>query len=233
MVLLFSLLVYLFPQQTGAPARGKTLVVSKLATGENAFTSILSAIRAARSGDVVELADESWEENVDITAKIHTAGITLRAAPGKKVIWTFKPGQEKKPLLMLSGARDFTLNGEGITLDGKGKMSQLVLLTGVCPGLTISQLQLKGYQEHGVKIMNCAGQENKNVRLSHLWPDQSAPEKSFAIYLDANSQVSPNQNNFIDLSACLAPNFSSAKFLGRKDANVVGTQVTTPPDSPW
>ena len=53
--------------------------------------------------------------------------VTLKAAPGKKVLWTWRKGADLRPVLSLTKAPGFHLDGQGITLDGQGKTPTLVL----------------------------------------------------------------------------------------------------------
>ncbi len=211
-----------------APER-RPLVVTKHRSGERIYSSVAGALRAAINGDVIELADETWEENVHITAAhLKAAGVTLKAAPGKNVVWKCKPGSEDTPVLKIHGVRSFIFDGDRITLDGQGKMPVLMLITGKCPGVDIHDLHLRGYLDHGIKILNAAGEESKYLRIGKLYSDAPLAEKGAVVYLDAHPGSEPRVDDYLDLAHCLVPGMAPHLSLSRSGDSATGNHINLP-----
>lgn len=230
-VLLWSIFLHL-SSQTGSTDK-KPLVVNRKGGGDGSFSSIKLALSKARSGDIIELWDEVYEENVVVTPQMGATDVTLRAAPGKAVLWTCKKNEENKPLLTLNKARSFNLIGNGITMDGQGKMSNLVLIFSHCPDLNIEGLQVKGFSQHAVKIMNCVGEEKHYVQLEHLKVEPSVRDNVSLVYFDANSEIKPGVNDYIDLSRLVYPGMSLKQPITRKTPKVTGEAIKLPTGFSW
>src|SRR5262249_10751400 len=129
---------------TGRPA----LEVSK-DPDRRAYRSIREALAHAHAGDVIELADTRHVETVIVDPSRPTA-VTIQAKPGTTVVWSPSLKDPDQPLLFLSGARGFKLNGKGITLDGtiddKTRVKTLVSLQLYSPGLVLEDAQLRGFE---------------------------------------------------------------------------------------
>jgi serine/threonine protein kinase len=225
----------LFFNWFGRPANERRpLVVTKQRTGERVFPTLVSAVRAAEPGDVIELADEQLEENVQITAAhMKSASIILRAAPGKKVVWTGKKGSEDRPLLHLHSVKGFLLEGENITLDGQDRTNNLLLISGQCPGLEIRDLKFKSYTDHAIKIMNCAGDEGKYVRITKPQAEPPLKKESPVVYLGATAGVIPARDDYLDLRDCLFPSMTAKQSLGRLNDKILGDNLKLPPGFSW
>jgi hypothetical protein len=207
----------------------RALLVNRQGTADNSYLTLAQAMKAAIAGDVIELTDEEMEENVVLTGQhLKSSGVTLRAAPGKSIIWTSKKGKEAEPLLALSDLKGFVLDGDRIIFDGKGKMSHLILVSLRCPGLEIRNVTLKGYGDAAVKIMNCAGADGKPIRLANLQADLPAAKEGAVVYLDATPGIFPDHVDFLDLRNCLATGLPG-QLIKRKSANVTGSHVDGPP----
>src|SRR5262249_17410338 len=109
-------LVLMFRPRGDVVATRQPLQVTKQG-GAGQHKSIQQAMRAAIKGDVIELLDESYEENVQVDPdRGGSPEVTLRAAADKQVKWT--SAKKDVPLLRLRNARGFKLDGKGITMDG-------------------------------------------------------------------------------------------------------------------
>jgi hypothetical protein len=124
-----------------------------------------SVLRTARDGDRIVLqSDITQEVDLLVTKK----DLTIEAEPGKTIVWRcpakLQPTDNK--LLLVSGVGGLRL--KGITLDGEGRLDNLVVLVGECPGTRLEELHLRGYRKHGILITNCSGTSNRPVVLADL-----------------------------------------------------------------
>jgi serine/threonine protein kinase len=210
------------------PAR-RALLVGRQGAGENPYPTLAQAMKAAVAGDVIELTDEEMEDNVVLTGQqLKSSAVTLRAAPGKSIIWTSKKGKEAEPLLALSDLKGFILDGDRISFDGKGKMSHLILVSLRCSGLEVRNVTLKGYTDYGIKIMNSTGAEGRPIRLTSLRADLPVSKDGAVVYLDATPGISPDHVDYLDLRDCLVAGLPD-HLIKRKSDKVTGSHVDGPP----
>jgi hypothetical protein len=186
------------PKDPPAPPVRLPLQVSREG-GKSKYPTIQQALREAKAGDVIELWDEKHQENVTVAPTLGATFLTLRAAPGRQITWVAK--DERRPLLTLSNADGFKLEGKGITLDGQDRVQDLAELTLFCPGLTVQDLGLRGFTRHAIRIMNCQGESTRRVRLANLQIELTGKhENRAAVFLDASKDiVRPAMNDCIDI----------------------------------
>lgn len=208
------------------------LVVTRQPGKNNSYRTIGQALRNAQKGDVIELQDEVHEENliVDPASNMETE-VTLQAAPGKAILWSPTGKDQAAYLIYLYKARNFRLNGKGITLDGRmkagGQLRDLVFITSQCSGLTLEGIRLQDFTRSAVTIMNSMGTREAPIRLLDLHVVAAAKTTPLAgIYLDANPKMQPAYNDFLEIDP-------SSEFLGldperqvkRKDDSAVGNNI--------
>jgi hypothetical protein len=155
--------------------------------GPGAFPSLKEALRTAASGDRILLDAELEEADVTITSK--TANLTVEAA-GPRVAWRCPSGARPgDKLLTVVGASGFHL--KGVTLDGFGKAKTLVQLQNKCPGLTLEDVEFRGYTDSAVYVWNCDGEDGAPVTLRDLRFSAGADNPA-AIYFDfRNTLLTP------------------------------------------
>jgi serine/threonine protein kinase len=129
--------------------------------GDGTFKTLRDALRRAGPGDHIVVSDEVIEEPVDV---LNAKGVTIEAEPGMKVLWQLSktPGKAKQ-LLTLSGTEGLHLTG--FVFDGDERVDQILLLTGECAGLTLENLELRGFNEAALLVMNCTGKKDQPVSL--------------------------------------------------------------------
>jgi hypothetical protein len=155
------------PPPAPSAADGATLVVSQ--SGKpGTFATVREALRQAKPGDRVEVRDDTWQEALEL-ADGAGSGVRLagRAPSGKPVLWRALPGHpEDRPLVQVSGVGGLHLSG--FTLDGQGRLKDLVSLTGPCPDLTLEDVTLQGFEQSAVALHRCRGEEGRPVVLRRV-----------------------------------------------------------------
>jgi len=199
---------YYSPREKTPEPTPLKLEVSKDPTRKKAFSSIQSALKNAEIGSVIELWDETHEENVVFDgSKGGRTSITLQAAPGKKVVWKSARPDPEMPILRLIKTPDFKLKGSEIIFDGAldkdRSIKDLVTITSDCAGLLVEDLQMRSFTNSAILVMNAAGTATRPIRLERLWTFTQPFEKPrAAIYFDANPKVTPPLNEHIDIRDC-------------------------------
>jgi len=206
-----GILVYVQPAPPPpAPVR-EPLIVTKDDTKPKTFRSIEHAIRSAKPGAVIQLADEVHRENLTILST-STKDIVIQAAPGKEVKWTaLMQNDPGSPLIFLNASSNLRIQGKGITLDGTlnggKKTNNLIHIAMDSPGVVLEDLKLTNFANAGVLITNAAGTQDRPIKLVRLEAVGSG-ETMAGIYLDANKDVRPLVNDYIEVI--------DAKFDGMK-----------------
>lgn len=215
------------PEPTKLP-----LKVSRTATGDGIFRTIQSALDAGKAGDVIELWDERYEENVRVDPTKAQTALTLRAAPGKQIVWTFPKGKADQPVLSLLNAQNFKLEGERIQLDGQGQSTRLVLISYKCSGLVVKNLQVKGFKDYAVLIHSASG-EGDPVKIQGLKVIGPTSDSKAVIWFDANPKSAFPFNDFIQIKDCHFGEMSLGQAIQRTDNTVTGSNLILPPGFQW
>src|SRR4029077_5062524 len=74
--------------------------------------------------------------------------------------------EQKNAFIELFRTEDLHL--KGFTLDGDNRVDDLVALFGHCPGLTMEDIDCRGFKRSAVNIPHCSGQSNRPVSLIGL-----------------------------------------------------------------
>jgi serine/threonine protein kinase len=221
------------PPGKSGPAK---LEVSRDPNRRNTYTSIQAAARNADFGAVIELWDDTYEENVVIErGPNQRTNLTLQAAAGKEIIWRPARNDAKQPILTLRKAVEFTLKGKGITFDGtladkKRKVNDLIEISFESPGLVVEDAHFKNFARSAVFVINGAGSTGQPIKL-HRLTSESADNTRAAIYFDANPNVLPPINDHIEIEDCVFLGHDPAKaiqFKDNKDKSVFGNNVRWP-----
>jgi serine/threonine protein kinase len=133
-----------------------------------AFASVREALAHARPGDRVQIAEETWEESLELAGDLGREVVVEGAAPGDKpVVWRApRSHRDESPLVSASCVGGLMLRK--LTLDGQDRVQELVALAGPCPGLTLEDVQLVGFRRAAVRFSDCAGGEGRPVTLQRL-----------------------------------------------------------------
>jgi serine/threonine protein kinase len=216
----------------GGPAK---LEVSRDPTKKK-YLSIQKALNEAETGSVIELWDETYDENVVLEGGPgQRTNITLQAAPGKEIVWRSVRNDPKTPILKLRKAEDFTLKGQGITFDGeladkKRRVDHLVEITGLSPGLVVEEVNFKNYARSALFVINGAGASNTPIKLRRLIIEPGE-KGSAAIQFQANLEMRPMLNEHIEIDDCDFRGVDINKaiqFTPTKDNPILGGNVRWP-----
>jgi hypothetical protein len=172
-----------------------TLYVS-LKGKDGAFRTVREAVRKSKPGYRIVVLDGPIEEDyLNLASSLGVPkDLTLETEPGATVEWKLKRSVEKPPttLVTLSHLDGFTLRG--FTFDGVGRVKDLLMITGACPGLTIEDVKLRNFERNGVYIANCQGTSERPVTIRTVQISVAKPvEAGFAF--DINPSIKDMRAN--------------------------------------
>jgi serine/threonine protein kinase len=131
------------------------LIVSR--SGEGAYKTVHDALVRARSGDRIVVQEPSIEEALLLDDAVSAKGVTIEGdSAGKHVVWRAPAQLAGDRFLVL--ANQAGLHIKGFTIDGDNRVPDLIVVTGRCPGLTLEDVQLQGFQHSGVTLWDCSGE---------------------------------------------------------------------------
>lgn len=181
-------------KETGELATERQLFVSRSGQ-ENAMRSVSEAIRMAQDKDHIIVLDDI-EEQLELTGS--KKELVIEAKPGKSIVWRF-PRSEASGIVLNNVAN---LRIRGFTFDGGNFVDQILLLIGHCPGLTLEEVHLRGFRNHGIVVVNCAGGKHQPVALLRV-RTSTAVNKDAAIAFIANPKVGgPKVNEHFIIKDC-------------------------------
>jgi eukaryotic-like serine/threonine-protein kinase len=198
------------------------------------FTTIQAALRGAEIGSVIELWDETYDENVVVEAGANLrTSITLQAASGKEIVWRSARNDPADPILKIRKGADFKLKGKGIIFDGqladkRRSVNHLVTITGDCTGLNFQDAAFKNYARSAVFVINGAGSESNPIKLHRLVIDPGE-KGSAAIEFDAIPKMLPPLNDHIVIEDCDFRGVANPiQFKATMDNPILGGNVAWP-----
>ncbi len=156
-----------------APGGRQPLVVTRTRTHPsykkaNWSESVRDAIHRAQPGDRILLLDTSHEEPLELdgNAKSIARNITVESGhpSGKATTWRVKEGAAT--ILSFAGVAGVTF--KNIEFDGEGQVDNLVTINGRCPGLTLEDVQLRGFRRAAVVLTNGSGTGQEPIGLRRL-----------------------------------------------------------------
>jgi serine/threonine protein kinase len=181
---------------TAAVRKPETLLVNRAG---GPFTRLEDALRRAKAGDSIVIQDAAIEETVRVGGNF-PRGVTIEGGDNKTVVWRAPPGVlDTDSLLTVDGVPDLQLRN--VTLDGGDRQQKLILLIGHCPGLTLENLELRGFKRCAVMVMNCEGEADRPVVLSRLHT-LVAQQADAALLFDANPKLLTRTNQFFRIQDC-------------------------------
>ena len=176
-------------QASSTPGRQPDILIVSSSCDKGSFPSIAAALQRARAGDRIIVQAETWEEIVQLRGENGLGnGVQIegRGPDGKPVLWRAPTGRDdSQPLLKIAGVSG--LQVRGFTFDGQERVRELIVLAGACPGLTLEDSHLTGFQQSGVTLRNCTGEANRPVTLQRLRivPNRVAAS---ALYFDSRGE---------------------------------------------
>jgi serine/threonine protein kinase len=148
------------------PAEKLTHFVSAVKPGMH--KTIADAVKIAQTGDVIQVIDEVWEEDLPLTVSLVLAKeLTIRGQQlnGQPVYWQPPPGHLPNRSLV-SMAELTNLRFTGFIFDGKNEVKTLVSITGQSTGSSFEQCQFLNYAETGLRLNQCAGSDESPMTVS-------------------------------------------------------------------
>ena len=144
----------------------RRLVVSK-SPGENSFTTLANALRAASPGDTVVIAIERVAEPVIRFDRKKDLTLESGLPDGKAAVVEYAgSGGIGSALLDLVNVE--TVKIRNLEFDGKGLAETGVVVSGTCPGLTLEGVSVRGVKKTGIHLHNVAGTDGKPVTLDRF-----------------------------------------------------------------
>jgi hypothetical protein len=129
-----------------------------------AYTTIQEALNHASAHDHIHLMTNISEGNVNIPQK---ENLVIESAPGQMATWKFPAGlSDSDKMLAVVSVTGFEL--KHVTLDGSQKAKSLITLYGSCPGLKLTDLELRYFKDYGVSVIGCDGTPTQPVDLFNL-----------------------------------------------------------------
>jgi hypothetical protein len=138
-----------------------------LPTGAKVYSSINEALGSCGAGAIVRILDqEVYEEQIlhgrrsGSNSSVQIKIIAEKGPDGKTATLRLpKDAARGSPLVHLEGAEGFSIIG--MTLDGDGRSDDLVLISGNCPGATLDDCRLQGFQHAAIRIAKCEGKDEE------------------------------------------------------------------------
>jgi serine/threonine protein kinase len=193
------------PPVSDNPPPPNVLYVSRSGK-DGAHTNLTTAFRAARTRTHIIVRDGPLEEDIRILdSRLGAAkDVTLEGEQGANVVWRLRKNlPPQSTLLTLSNLDGFTLRG--FTFDGEGRVRDLLVLTGLCPGLKLEDLKLQNFQHAAVSILNCKGKEERPIIINQVQISSTGqPEAGVFFDISKTNQGAPVNgigiNTFITIS---------------------------------
>jgi serine/threonine protein kinase len=181
-----------------APATAPPPLLVSHSGQENAFRSVGDAIRKAKDKDHILVLD-NVEEQLELTDS--KKDLVIETPPGKAIVWRFpRTIASGKELLWLNGVGHLRI--KGFTLDGRNLVDQVVRITGHCPGLTLEDVQLRGFRYFGILLANCAGRSDEPVSLVRLQAPTTDKKEAALAFVASPTVSSPRINQHIIVNDC-------------------------------
>jgi hypothetical protein len=163
-----------------------------------AAESLRNRLVSAKSGDIIEVFDDVAASDIN-TGISNAKNLTIQGHAGRSVTWRCPESGTK--LLTLNAAAGMTLRN--ITFDGGGKLDSLVTLFGESPGLTVDNVQFRGFRRFGVQIINCAGSPQQPVTIADSRFTTTSADQT-AVYFDLLPNVRGiDKNRNVTIRGCV------------------------------
>jgi hypothetical protein len=183
------------PKDTG---ERPPLIVSRA----KGFPSVNSALKNARPGDRILIAEEEVKEFLTLRDGKLGWDVTIEPEEGRKVTW-YLPDNAKAEdhFVWLTSVQRLRLRK--INFDGRFKADEIVLMSGKCPGLTLDECTFQQFKKSAILVNNCEGDSAQPVTLRGLEILSSTNQQAeAALVFDVNPAVFPKINQYIVLRDC-------------------------------
>jgi serine/threonine protein kinase len=210
-----------------SPHAPQTFLVTTSTEKPHSFSTIREALKQARPGDHILVQKESHEEQLLLEDGRWGNGVTIegQGPDGARVIWRIPKDLKSKRPRFIELAKTENLRLRGFTLDGDGRVEDLVVLFGHCPGLTLEDLRFQGFSHCAVNVFHCAGKAENPVSLAGLRaivpgsPGKAAsgPSSEAALIFSYRDNIlNPKENQFVRVQDCVfaGPYRSAVQLTG-------------------
>jgi serine/threonine protein kinase len=137
-----------------------------LVVGPAGSATLAEALARAKPGDRILVTAGKLDE----AAVFNNAakGVTIEAWPvGRVVPWTVPANHVSgKPLVQISNVDGFRL--KGFDFDGRQQADVILGVVGVCPGLSLESLTVRGFRLAGVEFAGASGVADRPIRLDAI-----------------------------------------------------------------
>jgi serine/threonine protein kinase len=192
----------------------QTFLVTAQTEKPNSFFTIREALKQARPGDRILVQKDTHEEQLLLEEGRWGNGVTIegQAPNGTRVVWRIPKDVKDKRTRFIDLSKTEDLHLKGFTLDGEGRVEDLVVLFGHCPGLTLEDIHFQGFKRCAVNVFHCAGKPEKPVSfvgLRAVAPGErgatapGANPEAALIFSFRDNILDPKENQYIHVQDCL------------------------------
>lgn len=194
------------------PAQTLTHYVSAIKPGMH--KKISEALKIAQTGDVIQVIDEVWEEDLRLSVSTVSAKeltILGQQLGGQPVYWQPPPGHSpNRTLISMAEMSNIQING--FIFDGKSQVKTLVSVTGQSTASGFELCQFLNYTESGLRFNQCAGSEASPFKVNKCF-FQSKVNETVAVRLESEDGVS-NRHIRVKDSLMRGPGLAVVKVVG-------------------
>jgi hypothetical protein len=193
-------------------------VRSQKPNGPDEFVTIKDALVRARPGDRIVVQEMVHEEHLTIEDYRGGKGVIIEGEGpgGTPVVWRMPKNSKENALLELHNTEG--LRVKGFALNGDGRLDDLLVLFGECPGLTLENLQLQGFKRSAVNVLHCAGTADRPVTFLNLQATTANRADAALLFSFRESIKEPRGNHHIRVSNCIfvGPFQAAVNLSGRE-----------------
>jgi eukaryotic-like serine/threonine-protein kinase len=186
-----------WPKQQQGQTQRPPLLVDPTSEDKATFKTIQQAVNQAHAHDHIHLMTNISEGNVNIPQK---ENLVIESAPGQLVTWKFPAGlSDSDKMLAVVSVTGFEL--KHVTLDGAQKAKSLITLYGTCPGLKLTDLELRYFKDYGVSVIGCDGTASQPVDLFNLRFTTDKPTQT-GLFFDYPGNAFIQKSQYITVRGC-------------------------------
>jgi hypothetical protein len=207
--------------KTGSTSRAsvRTLYVTNNKDSREDFLTLKDALRQAKPGDCIVVRKPIHEEHLQIENRKWGKGLIIEGddSEGARVVWRMPPNSKERALLELHNIEGLMV--KGFTFDGGGRLDDLVVLFGQCPGVTLEDVHFQGFMRSAVKVTHCTGTADRPVTMTGLRVITANKAEAALLFNFQENIISPRGNEHIRVvNGIFAGPFQAAvQLMGREE----------------
>jgi serine/threonine protein kinase len=180
--------------QPGTTPSQKKASITREPQKPGEFRTIAEALKDVEPGDRVDILLTGDHEEVlnlmPLASRLKEVQITIQSDPslGRRVVWRPPPRKEAtllRQLLFLSDCPGLTL--KSVVLNGQNTNCQtddVLILYGRCLGLKVEDVDVTGFSQSGVKLINPLGDADRPLLLKGVQIKAAAKPEASAVVVD-------------------------------------------------